>query len=73
MAEEHLYWAIVHARWMDDGNFAKGPHEFFRSVPAPLRPLVIAIIRRKVRRALYVKKQEPWHSDLAVVAQGCAE
>jgi hypothetical protein len=55
MAEEHLYWAIVHARWMDDGNFDKGPREFFGSVPAPLRPLVIAIIRRKVRSALYAQ------------------
>src|SRR6476661_2469468 len=25
MLEEHLYWAVVHARWMDDVNFAKGP------------------------------------------------
>ena len=45
----------VHARWMDDGNFAKGPREFFGSVPAPLRPLVIAIIRRKVRSALHAQ------------------
>ena len=55
MAEEHLYWAIVHSRWMDNGNFDKGPRQFFKSVPAPLRPLVIAIIRRKVRSALYAQ------------------
>src|SRR5216683_1089280 len=23
MLEDHLYWAIVHGRWMDDANFAK--------------------------------------------------
>jgi len=24
MLEEHLYWAFVHARWMDDANFERG-------------------------------------------------
>jgi hypothetical protein len=52
MAEDNLYWTLVHSRWMDDANFAKGPARFFASVPAPVRPLVVAMIRRKVRRAL---------------------
>jgi glutathione S-transferase len=55
LAEEHLYWAVVHSRWVDDANFDKGPRKFFQSVPAPLRPLVIAVIRRKVRSALYAQ------------------
>jgi glutathione S-transferase len=53
MAEEHLYWAIVEARWVDDANFAKGPNMFFRRIPAPLRPVVVAMIRRRVRKSLY--------------------
>jgi glutathione S-transferase len=53
LAEDHLYWAIVEARWSDDANFAKGPQIFFRKVPAPLRPVVIAVIRRRVRNALH--------------------
>jgi len=53
MAEDHLYWALLHARWMDDANFAKGPIVFFRKVPAPVRPLVVAMIRRHVRKALH--------------------
>jgi glutathione S-transferase len=53
MMEDHLYWAVVHARWMDDANFAKGPATFFRGVPAPIRPLVLAMIRRKLRRMLH--------------------
>jgi glutathione S-transferase len=53
MAEDHVYWALVHARWMDDANFARGPRQFFRIVPAPVRPLVVAMIRRKVRAALH--------------------
>ena len=52
MAEDHLYWALLHARWMDDANFAKGPLVFFRKVPAPVRPIVVAMIRRHVRKAL---------------------
>ena len=53
MAEDHLYWALLHARWMDDANFAKGPVVFFRKVPAPVRPIVVAMIRRHVRKALH--------------------
>jgi glutathione S-transferase len=53
MMEDHLYWAVVHARWMDDLNFARGPATFFRGVPAPIRPLVVAMIRRQLRRTLH--------------------
>ncbi|HEX9320976.1 MAG TPA: glutathione S-transferase C-terminal domain-containing protein [Xanthobacteraceae bacterium] len=53
LAEDHLYWAIVEARWTDDENFAKGPQTFFRGIPAPLRPLVMAMIRRRVRNSLH--------------------
>jgi glutathione S-transferase len=53
MCEDHLYWAVVHARFMDDANFNVGPRRFFDGVPAPLRPLVVAMVRRKVRRALW--------------------
>jgi glutathione S-transferase len=53
MAEEHLYWALVHGRWIDDTNFAKGPAQFFRGVPAPMRPFVTTMVRRKVRQMLY--------------------
>jgi glutathione S-transferase len=50
--EDHLYWALSFARWSDDANFDKGPRSFFQAVPPPIRPLVIAAIRRKVRGAL---------------------
>ncbi|MGH6735450.1 MAG: glutathione S-transferase family protein [Methyloceanibacter sp.] len=53
MLEEHLYWTVVHARWMDDANFDKGPRAFFQGVPAPMRPFVLGMIRRKIRRALH--------------------
>ena len=37
MLEDHLYWAILHARWMDDANFAKGPAHFFDGAPDGVR------------------------------------
>jgi glutathione S-transferase len=53
MCEDHLYWAVVHSRWMDRANFDKGPRAFFGIVPAPLRPPVIWAIRRRVGRDLW--------------------
>jgi glutathione S-transferase len=52
MLEEHLYWAAVDARWNDDANFARGPAVFFAGVPAAVRPLVIAFVRRSVRKSM---------------------
>jgi glutathione S-transferase len=53
MCEDHLYWAVLHARWMIDANFDAGPRHFFDRVPAPLRPIVVAMVRRQVRRSLW--------------------
>lgn len=53
MLEDHLYWAIVRFRWMDGANFARGPAHFFETIPMPIRPLIVAMIRRSVRKALH--------------------
>jgi glutathione S-transferase len=52
MAEDNLYWALVDARWTDEVNFRKGPASFFSKVPAPLRPIVVAMVRRQLRKTL---------------------
>lgn len=52
MCEDHLYWALLYARWMIDENFDAGPRRFFDAAPAPFRPLVVAMVRREVRRNL---------------------
>lgn len=52
MAEDQLYWVVLHDRWMIDGNFRKGPARFFDNVPKPVRPLVTAVMRRRMRAAL---------------------
>jgi glutathione S-transferase len=53
MCEDHLYWALVHSRFMDDANFNAGPRRFFDGAPAPIRPLIVAMVRRQVRRTLW--------------------
>jgi glutathione S-transferase len=56
MCEEHLYFAMVAARWLDHANFATGPAEFFKAVPMPLRPVVQSLIRRKVEKTLKLQE-----------------
>ena len=37
---------------MNDANFDAGPRKYFDAVPAPMRPLVVAMVRRQIRRDL---------------------
>ncbi|MEM7426641.1 MAG: glutathione S-transferase family protein [Pseudomonadota bacterium] len=53
MLEEHFYWLIAYTRWMDDANFDKGPRHFFAKVPAVMRPAIIWMVRREVRKNLH--------------------
>ncbi len=53
LCEDHLYWLIVQARWLDGENFERGPAGFFKAVPAPLRPFVSLMVRRQTRRNLH--------------------
>ncbi len=53
MCENHLYFAGTDARWMNDENFNKGPRQFFNGAPALMRPLIIAKVRRDVKRTLH--------------------
>ncbi len=70
MCEEHLYWAVVAVRWLDDANFAKGPASFFDSVPWPLRPIVEGLVRRKVASAAWAQglaRHTPAERDRLVI------
>lgn len=55
MLEDHLYWALIRFRWVEDSNFNKGPRHFFNAIPALVRPLIIAMVRRQVRRNLHAQ------------------
>ena len=52
LCEDQIYWAIVYDRWLDDAMFDRGPRQFFNVIPALLRPIVISMVRRQVRRDL---------------------
>lgn len=53
MLEDNLYWIIVRERWLNDANFDKGPAQFFKTIPAPIRPLVTRMVRKQVRKHLH--------------------
>ncbi len=72
MCEEHLYFALVYERWMKDGNFASGPAHFFKSIPGPVRPLVMKMIRRKVRKALH-HQGIGRHSEAEIAELACRD
>jgi len=67
MCEEHLYWLVVRARWLDDANFTRGPARFFDSAPAPIRPLVKWMVRRKIAKSAYLQGLSR-HSDAEAAA-----
>jgi hypothetical protein len=50
MLEESLYFAIMHERWEIDENFDRGPRMFFDTIPAPIRGVLVWMIRKQVRR-----------------------
>jgi len=53
LMEDHVYWGVMHDRWMNKDNFDRGPRNFFKAVPAPLRPLVIYKVGREFKRSLW--------------------
>lgn len=48
MLEDHLYFALLHHRWMDDENWHKGPIHFFDGAPEG----VAEAARERVRETL---------------------
>ncbi|HEX4301414.1 MAG TPA: glutathione S-transferase family protein [Rhizomicrobium sp.] len=49
LLEDHLYFAILRTRWLDDANFAKGPSHFFDGAPDGVREAG----RERVRATLH--------------------
>jgi glutathione S-transferase len=50
--EESLYFAMLFDRWGNDANWPRVRDGFFGIIPAPIRPLITALIRRKILRDL---------------------
>lgn len=49
MVEEHLYFAIIYDRWLNDENWPHVRKVFFAPLPAPLRGIISRLVRKKVR------------------------
>lgn len=47
LCEDHLYFAVLEARWLDRSNFTNGVGTMFGVIPAPVRPLVKAMLVRQ--------------------------
>jgi glutathione S-transferase len=53
MCEDHLYFAMLEARWLDRAAFRKGVGTMFGVVPLPLRPLAKVMLRRANQARLH--------------------
>lgn len=69
MFEDHLYWAFLHARWADDGNFDRGPSLYFQVLPFPVRRIALRKTRRNVLEQIKGHGMGR-HSDAEIVALG---
>lgn len=49
MVEEHLYFALVSDRWLDEGNWPHVKKEFFDGIPALMHGFIATMIRNKTR------------------------
>jgi glutathione S-transferase len=63
LLEDHLYWAMLDARWMHEENFANGPAQFFAAVPEPARASVTAKGRQLVADSLKAHGMGRYNQD----------
>jgi glutathione S-transferase len=49
LCDEHLVPLLVYFRWLDEQGFRQVKDVMLRSIPAPLRPVVGAMLQRKIR------------------------
>ncbi|MFA5938415.1 MAG: glutathione S-transferase family protein [Sinimarinibacterium sp.] len=50
MLEEHTYWGLIYARWIDPAHWDALVETFFGDLPKPMRGFVARLARRKVMR-----------------------
>lgn len=51
MMEEYLYWPLLIERWLVDENWEKLKVVYFSAIPAMIRPLATAMIRKGVKKS----------------------
>ena len=70
--EESLYFAMLHDRWAIDANWPRTRDGLFGAIPGAVRPLITALIRRKIRRDLEGQGMAR-HGDDEVQRRGIAD
>ncbi|MEZ5932237.1 MAG: glutathione S-transferase family protein [Alphaproteobacteria bacterium] len=70
--EDHFYFILVHSRWIDPVGWEIARPAFFSFLPAGIRDLAAAYVRRKVRRALH-EQGLGRHSQNELYAMGRAD
>jgi glutathione S-transferase len=53
MLDEHLYWAIVHSRWLDERFSPRMQEMFLGGVPSDQRPAVTSMVLDGMRATLH--------------------
>lgn len=53
MLDEHLYWALVYSRWIDEHNWQTLKERLFGHIPPPVSTVLAASARRSVRQQLH--------------------
>ena len=70
--EESLYWAVIHARWMDERVWPEYAPQFMKVMPPVVGGLVLRLVRKNVVR-------DAWghglgrHTEENIVAHGRAD
>lgn len=72
MIEEHLYWAAVYSRWVDDAGFKVSSRIFFSHMPPGLRQLVPQLARRGMKQQMHGHGMGR-HSRDEIYALGCRD
>jgi glutathione S-transferase len=53
LLEEHLYWAVLHTRWIEPEGWRLTRGVFFAGLPAPLSWVIPPMARRSMARELH--------------------
>jgi hypothetical protein len=70
--EEHVYFALVYARWVDDAGWVEQRKRVAPLLPGPLRPFLLPVLRGEVRKSLRGQGLGRRPSD-EIYAQGVAD
>ncbi|MEH6545107.1 MAG: glutathione S-transferase family protein [Sneathiella sp.] len=72
MVEEHMYFVLMHSRWIDDDGWAVFQPLVFGHIPSIFRSIISRKIRKIVKRNLMAQGISR-HSNTEIYAKGAAD